>query len=77
MSIQNVKKMALFCVSVREKRRSKNHRTGYLDVLVVAESINDARRLGVSVCESEGLINRTNINDTLVYEKESEVYHHV
>ena len=76
MSIQNVKKMALFCVSVREKRRNKKHRTGYLDVLVVANSISDARRLGVAVCEAEGLINRTNINDTLVYEQESEVYHH-
>jgi len=72
MSIQNVKKMALFCVSVREK----NSRCGYNDVLVVAKSIREARVLGVDACEAQGLIDREHIKDTLVYEKESEVYHH-
>jgi len=73
MSIQNVKKMGLFCVSVREK----NDWSGYNDVLVVAENIRDARRLGLDACEAQGIIERGHINDTLVYEKESEVYHHV
>jgi len=65
----SIKKMTLFGVSVREKNSGD-----YWDVLVVADSIREARRLGVSACESEGLVNRTNIQNTLVYEKHAEVY---
>ncbi|MDF1583633.1 MAG: hypothetical protein P1P78_10020 [Methyloprofundus sp.] len=65
----SIKKMALFGVSVREKNSMD-----YWDVLVVADSIREARRLGVDACEAEGLITRTNIDNTLVFEKEAEVY---
>jgi len=65
----SIEKKALFGVSVREKNSSN-----YWDVLVVADSIREARSLGVSACESEGLVNRTNIQNTLVYEKHAEVY---
>jgi len=64
-----IKKFTLFGVAVREKDSGD-----YWDVLVVADSIREARRLGVAACESEGLIKRTNINHTLVYEKHAEVY---
>ena len=73
MAIQKVKILALFCVSVREK----NSTCGYVDVLVIAENISEARRLGIDACEDQGLIERENIKNTLIYEKESEVYHHV
>jgi len=65
----SIKKKTLFGVSVREKNSSD-----YWDVLVVAGSMREARRLGVDACESEGLVNRTNIQNTLVYEKHAEVY---
>jgi len=65
----SIKKMALFGVSVREKNSMD-----YWDVLVVADSVREARRLGVDACESEGLITRTNIDNTLVFEKHAEVY---
>jgi len=64
----STKKASLFCVSVREKGRP------YYDVLVVALTIRDARRLGVNACEAEGLINRTQINDTLIFKIETEVF---
>ena len=64
----SIKKASLFCVSIREKGRP------YHDVLVVALTVRDARRLAVNACESEGLINRHLIKDTLVFEKEAAVY---
>jgi len=64
-----IEKKTLFGVAVREKDSGD-----YWDVLVVAGSVREARRLGVSACESEGLVNRTNIQNTLVYEKHAEVY---
>lgn len=69
MSSGNVRKMALFGVAVREKNSGD-----YWDVLVVADSIREARRLGVDACEAQGLVKRTNIQNTLVFEKEAEVY---
>ena len=65
----SIKKMSLFGVAVREKSSGD-----YWDVLVVADSVREARRLGVDACESEGLVTRTNIGNTLVFEKEAEVY---
>jgi len=73
MSIQNIKKLALFCVSVREKNSS----AGYWDVLVTAENVREARCIGVDALEEQGLIKRTKINNTLIYKQETEVYHHV
>jgi len=69
---KTIKKQSLFCVSVREKNSS----AGYWDVLVIAENIKEARRLGVDACEKLGLIKREFIKNTLVYMQESEVYHH-
>jgi len=71
MAIKNVKKTALFCVSVRENYKN----SGYSDVLVIAENIREARRIGVDACEKLGLIKRKFIKNTLVYKHESEVYH--
>lgn len=72
MSNNTIKKQSLFCVSVREKKQNSS----YSDVLVIAENIREARRLGVDACEKLGLIKREFIKHTLVYKQESEVYQH-
>ncbi len=68
---KTIKKRSLFCVSVRENYKN----SGYLDVLVIAKNIREARRIGVDACEKLGLIKREFIKNTLVYKHESEVYH--
>ena len=65
-----IKKLILFSVSAREKGRT----WGYEEVLVVAENIREARVKGVLALEKKGLINRRDILDTDIYDKESEVY---
>jgi len=69
---KTIRKQSLFCVSVREKQKN----SGYSDVLVIAENIREARKIGVDACEKLGLIKRELIKNTLVYKQESEVYHH-
>jgi len=60
----------LFCVSVRDQGLG----ACYYDVLVVASNTRAARMLGVDACESQGLINRHSIRNTLVYKVEKEVF---
>jgi len=66
-----IKAMTLFCVSVREI----NSRIDYRDVLVLANTAGEAQQLGVDACKAKGLVDRDFIPDTLVYEKENEVFH--
>ena len=68
---KKIKKQSLFCVSVRENYKN----SGYSDVLVLAENIREARRIGVAACENLGLIKREFIRNTLIYKHETEVYH--
>jgi len=70
LSKQPLHKASLFCVSVSET----THHNYYHDVLVVASTIREARKMGVDVCESQGLINRHSIRNTLVYKVEKEVF---
>jgi len=71
MTNKKIKKQSLFCVSVRENYKN----SGYSDVLVLAENIREARRIGVAACENLGLIKREFIRNTLIYKHETEVYH--
>lgn len=67
--MSDVKKAVLFGVAVREKNSCDSW-----EVMVVAGSVREARKKGVNAVEADGLVKRQNIGNTLVWEKEAEVW---
>ena len=65
----SIKKLTLFGVAVREKNNCDSW-----EVVVVAETVREARKIGVKAVETEGLVKRENIRNTLVWEKVAEVW---
>ena len=64
MSAIQIQRKQLYEVAACEKRGSYNT---MWDVVVVANSLREARRLGVDALEKNGIINRLNIRETSVH----------